>query len=219
MGFLSKIKVYIFDFDGTVIDNEQAHLYSWVQAFKIFLGDINPSLIQYHFGKNSLDIASLFIQDKKQIEECIRVKEEIYEKLWPQISKPVQCIEELLTKLKNSKKTIAIASSSTRDTIVKVLKYFNLYHYFDIIIGIDNVSNPKPHPELLLSIIEKLNITPLEAVYIGDSPVDILTAHNAGVYSVYLDIYKRKNPEDELPCTPDLTIKSLCELLQLVDHV
>ncbi|MEM4006739.1 MAG: HAD family hydrolase [Nitrososphaerota archaeon] len=219
MKFLSKIEVYIFDFDGTVIDNEQAHLYSWIEAFKIFVGDINPSLIQHHFGKNSLDIASVFIQDKKQVRKCIKIKEEIYEKLWPQISKPVPCIEELLIKLKNSKKTVAIASSSKRNIIIKVLKHFKLYHYFDIIVGIDNVSNPKPYPDLLLFIIKKLNIAPSEAVYIGDSPIDILTARNAGVYSVYLDMYERRDPENKLLCTPDLTVNSLCELLQLLEYI
>ncbi|MEM2703335.1 MAG: HAD family hydrolase [Candidatus Bathyarchaeia archaeon] len=213
MEWLSKIQAYIFDFDGTIIDNEQAHLYSWIEAFKILIGDINPSLIQHHFGKNSYDIASAFIQDKKQVEECVKIKEQIYEKVWRDMSGPAPCVRELLARLRDFGKTLAIASSSTYDTIVKTLQHFNLSHFFDIIVGIDNIPNPKPNPDLLLFILEKMSITPSNAVYIGDSPIDGLTARNAGVHFIYLNTYKRKNFEGKLSCTPDLAINSLCELL------
>lgn len=211
--------MYIFDFDGTIINNEDAHLQAWVEALKIFHREANPSLIQQYFGRNAVEIASQFIQDKKQAEECAKIKEQIYDKLWRRMSSPVPCVEELIAKLKNSGKSIAIASSSTYEMIVEVLQYFDLLHLFDVIVGIDNVHNPKPHPELLLSILNKLDIPPSQAIYIGDSPIDVLTACNAGVHSIYLNIYERGRIQEKLNCSPDLAIRSLCELLNFLKDI
>ena len=53
--------------------------------------------------------------------------------------------------------------------------------WFDIIIGMEDVSRAKPDPEGLLLAIEKLKVSPEETLYIGDSTVDAQTAVSAGV--------------------------------------
>ena len=52
---------------------------------------------------------------------------------------------------------------------------------FDLIVSADDVERPKPHPEGVLFILNKLQVRPAEAVYIGDSAVDQQTAMAAGV--------------------------------------
>ena len=54
-------------------------------------------------------------------------------------------------------------------------------NFFDIIIGGEDVTHAKPHPEGLLKAIEKLGMNPKEVLYIGDSLVDSQTAQAAGV--------------------------------------
>ena len=52
---------------------------------------------------------------------------------------------------------------------------------FDIIIGWEDVSKPKPDPEGLLRIIKKLKIRPSSSIYVGDHVLDAETAKRAGV--------------------------------------
>lgn len=53
--------------------------------------------------------------------------------------------------------------------------------YFDVIVTFEDYSKPKPYPECLLVALKKLNLTPDEAVYVGDAEVDVLAAHTAGM--------------------------------------
>jgi phosphoglycolate phosphatase-like HAD superfamily hydrolase len=59
--------------------------------------------------------------------------------------------------------------------------------YFEIIIGRDNVINPKPHPDHLLEICDKLGVNPSEIMVIGDNYRDIEGALNVGAYSIGVD--------------------------------
>ena len=57
----------------------------------------------------------------------------------------------------------------------------NALGLFDVILGGDDVSEPKPSPQGLLHAVELLGIFPTEALYVGDSIVDAKTARRAGV--------------------------------------
>jgi HAD superfamily hydrolase (TIGR01549 family) len=61
---------------------------------------------------------------------------------------------------------------------VKILKFF------DAIIGRDNVSNPKPHPDHLLVICDELGVSTDEILVIGDNYRDIESAINVGAHSI-----------------------------------
>jgi phosphoglycolate phosphatase len=52
---------------------------------------------------------------------------------------------------------------------------------FDVIIGLENVANAKPHPEPILTALDKIGVPPERAVYVGDTLIDMNTAVSAGV--------------------------------------
>jgi phosphoglycolate phosphatase len=55
---------------------------------------------------------------------------------------------------------------------------------FDVIIGLEDVANPKPHPEPILTALERLAERPADAVYIGDTDIDMRAAAAARVAGV-----------------------------------
>jgi phosphoglycolate phosphatase-like HAD superfamily hydrolase len=63
-------------------------------------------------------------------------------------------------------------------------------------VGFEDVSQPKPHPEGLLHVLDGLGVTAAETLVVGDSPADILTAHNAGCWSALagwgVPVYQRE---------------------------
>ena len=64
------------------------------------------------------------------------------------------------------------------------LETVNLLDYFSIIPGRDNVKNPKPHPDHLHYICEKIEVKPTEIIVIGDNRRDIEGAINVGARSI-----------------------------------
>ncbi|MFW9867328.1 MAG: HAD family hydrolase [Candidatus Thorarchaeota archaeon] len=90
------------------------------------------------------------------------------------------------------------------------LENVGLLKYFDVIVGRDDVQNPKPHPEHILDICDKLNVKPNEIVIIGDNYRDIEGAINVGAHSIAL--HTRLAKEETLQ-KADIIIKE-CELPQ-----
>jgi pyrophosphatase PpaX len=52
---------------------------------------------------------------------------------------------------------------------------------FEVLIGADDVENPKPHPEPVLRALNRLGVDPSDAVFVGDSPHDMAAGRAAGV--------------------------------------
>lgn len=59
-----------------------------------------------------------------------------------------------------------------------------IMHYFEILIGRENVENPKPHPEPILKAMKGLNSSNESTWMIGDTILDLHSAQNAQIKSV-----------------------------------
>jgi len=214
MNWLRELKTYIFDLDGTSIDSEEAHLSSWLNALSKF-SPIKTLELQRYFGLDTKQIAAKFINDEEKIELCVELKERLFDKLWREKSRINQYVRELLSYLKERGFNVAVASSNPVKRIEEMLNFFDIRDFFDVIAGREHAGRGKPHPDILLHILKKLETNASAAVYVGDSPFDVLTAKNAGVRSILLK-YRYRLEVTELDVTPDLTVNSLYELLSLI---
>jgi phosphoglycolate phosphatase len=77
--------------------------------------------------------------------------------------------------------TLGIVSTKFRRRIEAILNREGMRDPFAVIVGAEDVIRHKPDPESLLLALEKLDVSPEEAVYIGDSIVDATAAQSAGV--------------------------------------
>lgn len=76
---------------------------------------------------------------------------------------------------------LGIVSTKYRSRINGVLKRDGLIDQFDVVIGGDDVEHYKPHPQGLFEAMKKLECSPENVVYVGDSQVDAELAKRAGV--------------------------------------
>lgn len=63
----------------------------------------------------------------------------------------------------------------------ELLDYLGLAAHIDLVLGPEDVAQPKPAPDMLQTALARLGIGPAEALYVGDMVVDIETARAAGV--------------------------------------
>lgn len=68
--------------------------------------------------------------------------------------------------------TLSIATNASVEFATKMIKHLNIDHHFDYIIGANEVSTPKPHPEMLLNTIKSLDIDVKHSILVGDSNKD-----------------------------------------------
>ncbi len=101
-------------------------------------------------------------------------------------TKPYDGITELLRDLKHAGVKCAVVSNKADPAVQELaVKYFD--GLFDISIGESPETKKKPAPDMTRKVLEKLGIDKEDAVYIGDSDVDIQTARNSGLDEILVD--------------------------------
>lgn len=87
----------------------------------------------------------------------------------------------VLESLKEKGIKTAIVTTKLNSRIQSILKKFDAFHLIDVIVGVENVENVKPHPEGLFVACDKLGIEKENVLYVGDSYVDAKAAENAAI--------------------------------------
>jgi phosphoglycolate phosphatase len=98
----------------------------------------------------------------------------------------------------------------------ELLEQLGLGRDFDLVLGPEDVAQPKPAPDMLLTALPRLGVRPEEALYIGDMVVDIQTARAAGV-RVWVVSTGSDTRETLEKAHPDGLLTGLAELPGLLD--
>ena len=96
-------------------------------------------------------------------------------------SKLFSGVEGTLRTLHSAGIPVGLCSNKPDDLCRMLVRSFSLDEYFDEILGSGEDLPRKPDPAPLLRIIERLGVPPSDALYVGDSETDVITARNAGV--------------------------------------
>lgn len=177
----------LFDFDGTLIDGTEAIVESFVNTFNDFhlqapQSKSITSLIGY-----PLEIMFEHLQaPKNSIEEFIQTYKKHYIKIFlkkttllPHAKQSVEIASKLAP--------LGIVTTKTSSRTREMLDFFNMSAYFQVVIGKDDVSHPKPHQEPILKALSIMKIKPSKQSYmIGDTCLDIKAAKNANISSIGL---------------------------------
>ncbi len=204
----------LFDWDGTLSHT----LPVWLEAHRLTLEKFNVSLSDQDVIEKMLvsprGLKDFNIDQKEYFVEIVKYAEKHYEKL--ELHNEVL---DTLEELKKRNKKIAIVTSMWKKFVLNTLNILNLEHFFDEVIGHEDVTFLKPNAEPIEKAVQKLNAVKDETLMIGDSDADILSAKNAGVTSVWF--HPQENwkfyPHGHFDhLKPDYTIRSMKELLDIV---
>jgi HAD superfamily hydrolase (TIGR01509 family) len=88
---------------------------------------------------------------------------------------------ELVGRLRAAGLPVAVASNSPRSHLLAGLRRVGLTECFDAVLGVDDVANPKPAPDLYVDACKALQVAPGDAVALEDSPTGVAAARAAGL--------------------------------------
>ena len=110
---------------------------------------------------------------------------------------------------------MTIASSRTSTSLWAFLHDMGIAHYFELVVGAEDVSQPKPSPMPVLHILDTLQASPSQTLVVGDMPVDILMGRNTGTCTCGVT-YGNGTPADLLAAGADHLVDDFADLLPLI---
>jgi len=132
----------------------------------------------------------------KRYDKYFRKRKDLV-KLFPNVA-------EILEDFRSRKLKIALISNSTRAIVNSIINNYKLRKYFDVVIAMEDVKHRKPAPDSVLKACRLLKVKPQNAIFIGDTIIDMTAGKRAGCVTVG---YKIEG---------DYGIKNLKEILKII---
>lgn len=179
-------RAVIFDLDGTLLNTLEDLTDSTNYALSKF--SYPPHSIEEVRGFVGNGVAKLiersipFGIENPNYTACVDIFKQHYQENMYNKTMPYDGIVDMLKKIKLRDYKIAVTSNKF-DMAVKQLckKYFE--NLIDFAIG-ENTAvgiNKKPSPDMITKVLQKFNLNSEQTLYVGDSEVDLMTAHNANI--------------------------------------
>jgi pyrophosphatase PpaX len=210
------IRTVLFDLDGTIIDTNRLILESWRHALGKHLG-ICPDereLIGY-FGEPLIVTARRF--DEANAEMLCAAYREFNVAMHDSMVKKIDGVDETISGLKALGIRVGIVTSKKRLIAERGLKNFNLLGLMDVLVTIEDTRECKPQGEPVIKALELLDISPAEALYVGDTHYDILCARNAACRSCAVK-YSMVPLDELMKHDPDYILDNLTDLIEIVSR-
>lgn len=176
-------KAVIFDLDGTLLNT---------------LGDlhaaVNFALKSFGFPERTLDEVRRFIgngvkklmerstpenTDEETNERCLDCFREYYLQHMADTTAPYEGVNDLIAGLREKGIRTAVVSNKLHPAVVGLCEDY--FKDIDCAIGVSVEEERKPNPVNVLKVLRHFDLTAEECIYVGDSEVDVQTAHNASL--------------------------------------
>lgn len=208
-----EITTLLFDFDGTLLDTNELI----IQTFLSVLGKHFPGRFEredvMHFIGPSLNQTFDAI-DSERSAELIAEYRELNKTMHDDLVTEYDGVPETLRLLKARGLKMAIVSTKRCETITHGLELMGVSDIFDVMVGLEEVKNPKPDPEPVLLALEQLGSSRDEALMIGDNSHDIEGGKNAGVRTAGV-AWSAKGEAFLATYNPDFMLQHISDLLEL----
>ena len=212
-------KVIIFDFDGTLCDTRS----NIIIAFRATMEHLGLDMRDEETCGATIGLTlrdgfkSMYPDfDDAKIDYCVETYRQIFaerrKELMPDLFPGVK---ETLEALRKRGYRMTIATSRLTDSLMLFMRHHGIDHYFEYAVGSDSVTHHKPHPEPALKTLRELNIAPSEAIMVGDMPIDIAMAHNAGIRAIGVD-YGNATREELEAAEADWIVDSITKILEII---
>ena len=177
------VRFVVFDLDGTLVDSQR----DLANAANALVGELGGTAI------DDDDVASMVGEGAAVLVRRVLTAAgldpetqgalprflELYDERLTDYTVPYEGIEPVLTQLQN-RMPLAVLTNKPQRATDRLLSALGLSRFFSAVVGGDTPLGRKPAPTGLLRLCDQANVAPADAVLVGDSPIDLQTARNAG---------------------------------------
>jgi HAD superfamily hydrolase (TIGR01509 family) len=197
------MKAFIFDLNGTMINDMAYHNRVWHTILNNDLGGnfTMDEVKQQMYGKNTELLVRAFGPNRFTTDELNKLsheKEEKYQQEYLPHLALLPGLSEFLEAAYLNGIPMAIGSAAIPFNIDFVLDNLNIRHYFKAVVSADDVVLSKPHPETFLKCADLLSVPPTDCVVFEDVPKGAEAAANAGMKAVVITTTHRQEEFNQL---------------------
>lgn len=181
-------KLIIFDMDGTLI-NSSLTIANAINYVRENLG-FEPMEREYILGRvndHTINPAKTFYHARAFDARHEKWFSEYYTKNHDKELVLYEGIKEMLDRLKERGASLAVATNAYRNSTLESLTHLGVHEHFDTIACYDDVTQGKPHPDMLYKILEELDMRKEQSIFIGDGPRDKMASERAGIDYIMVD--------------------------------
>lgn len=183
---LQNTTLFIFDLDGTLVDASDAILENFRALCRQFNHTLpEPETIHSLMGNRLEHYIETLIPgiDPELVPQYVLEYRRLYHDNWKQHVKAMPTVLATLHGL-HGKKSMAVATTRERESARNHLEHIGALEYFDVVHGFEDVTQHKPHPEIVEKTVAHFDVQPEDAVMIGDTIMDIEAGNSAGVRTI-----------------------------------
>lgn len=180
-------RAVMFDFDGTLFDASEAIIYSFNEALRMSGAAPWPrARILELIGRPLVEMFPLAVPDAgpDDVERLIADYRAVFHPVCVELTRELPGLRPCLAELARMEFVCAIVTNRARAGACRILEGFGLQDAFPVIIGIDDVTRTKPHPEPVHRALADLDIRAERSVLVGDTREDMRAADNASVRGI-----------------------------------
>ena len=211
-------KLILYDLDGTLVDTRRDIINGVRYALEVLKGpDLTDDEIKdcVGTGLHALIKQVFRTEDEKLADQGSKLYREYYKKHMLDHTKLYPGAREFLEYFKDRKQ--AVITNKPNPFSSQILEALGVAHFFIAILAGDNGLPFKPDPAAIRHLIEETGVTAKEVIFVGDSPIDIQSARNAGVEVVTLS-HGFASEATLREAGPDHIVRDFAELLRLAQE-
>ncbi|WP_027965408.1 pyrophosphatase PpaX [Halalkalibacillus halophilus] len=210
------IKAILFDLDGTLIDSNQLIIESFRHTLEQFTEkNYTDEELQTFIGPPLQDSLEKIRPD--QVDEMMQTYRKHNLENHDHFVKAFDGVFETIQDLHQKGIPMAIVTTKRRNTAIRGLELTNLNQFFDVVIGLDDVTHAKPDPEPIEKGLEALGVSKEGTIMIGDNSHDIDAGKNAGTLTAGVE-WSAKGADFMKSLQPDYLLKHITDLIDLVEE-
>jgi pyrophosphatase PpaX len=176
------LSTFLFDLDGTLIDSIELILRSYRHTLRTHRGHEPADAVWMDGLGTPLWVQfRQFTDDPAEIDAMVATYRAYNLAHHDDLVRPYDGVVDAVRELRRAGKTLGLVTSKLKSGAVRGLRVAGLEDAFAVIVGADDVTHPKPHPEPVLTALERLGTLAADAVFIGDSRHDLVCGRAAGV--------------------------------------
>ena len=190
---------FLFDMDGTIVDNMDYHLIAWREFLKLHGVEMSDEELHYKMRGTIEEGVRRNLGEHLSDEEVAALgfqKEQTYRDLYAPHLRLIDGLEIFLQTAKKDGVKIALVTAANHHNVDFTLDGLNIRHYFDTIVTGDDVKNGKPNPEGFLIAAERFGAKPSECIVFEDSIHGVRAADAAEMRTILIgDLVKNEQME------------------------
>jgi HAD superfamily hydrolase (TIGR01509 family) len=182
----------IFDMDGVIVDTEPVHHFAFRQHFKDLNIDVSHEMYASFTGNSTKNVYQKIVEHfdlNHQVDDLVNQKRAIFNDAFDKKEDLylLDGVLDLIQDLHKNQMQLVLASSSSKVTIDRIFKRFDLYKYFTHIVSGEDFPKSKPNPAIFVYAAFLSNTNVENCLVIEDSTNGIKAAKLAGIYCIGYD--------------------------------